>query len=90
MKAICVALLSLLLSACTLFPTKVVYTPVEVQVPVVTRCVVSYPTKPTPLPAIMPAGMYDRGILILTENLEYRIYSKELEAALSKCADNIK
>jgi len=77
----------LVLSACGA-PTKVVMQPQEVLVPVVTRCKVKYPVKPPELTAErIPSGFYERVVLILKENVDYRQYSLELEAALGACAD---
>lgn len=81
--------LVVLLWGCAEVPERVVTVPVEVKVPVSVRCAVKYPTKPPKLVVgALGPSLVVRVVALLQENDAYRAYSKELEAALTACADN--
>lgn len=88
MKTVSCVVAALLLAGCGLCPTKVVKEPVEVLVPVPVKCKSKRPAAPEPLDLkTLPGGIYDRAVALIKEGNDYRLYSKELEVALSKCSD---
>lgn len=87
MKAYALLLVAAL-HGCALTPSKIVEVPVEVKVPVPVRCKVKKPVPPASITdAEIPPGFFDRGVALIKEGNDFRLYSKELEAALSACAD---
>lgn len=92
MKSIAIALMALCLAGCGLCPTKEpIVTTVTVEVPVAVKCEVSYPKKPPAL--VVETSKETTGYAKLNASLkeleEYRWYSREMEAALGKCAVNL-
>lgn len=82
-------LLVLFLSGCLSTPERVITVPQEVKVPVQVRCTVAYPTPPKKLVVgALGPSLVERVVALIQENDDYRAYSRELEVALSACADN--
>lgn len=76
----------LLLAGCSSQPT--LFTPQEVSIPIPVRCKITFPEKPTSISEDKPVeGVYNRGLRILKESVDYRLYSRKLEALLMACAD---
>jgi hypothetical protein len=91
MKTIIVVALSAVLAGCGLCPTKVEYlnVPVEVKIPVPVKCKVTLPPKHIDLIPMtrQEDGYYEKAMSVLGELEQYRMYSKELEAAVSVCVE---
>ena len=77
------------LTGCVCNPERVVTVPVEVEKPVPVRCSVKFPTPPQKLAVgALGPSVRDRVVALIQEGDSFRAYSKELEAALSACADD--
>lgn len=82
-------LLVVALSGCAMCPQKEHQVVVqEVKVPVAVRCKVGKPPPLEEVPSLSTTtSLYERSVLLIKELEAHRARSKELEAALTECAD---